>query len=303
MVEAVKHPAGLWAAWSLGRAFRRAAREEARTADLVHAHWWIPGGLAAPPEVPLVLTVHGTDGVILGRSAIAAAIARPLFKRAKVVTAVSEAAAETIQRATGRVVDADHIHPMPVDTARYGAPSHGGGGLVIVARLTRQKRIDLAIRALQHTARRDLRLRIAGDGPERSALEQLTGHLGLADRVSFLGAVPPAEIPTFLSDADVAIFPAVGEGFGLAAAEALMAGVPVVACTDGGGVLSVVPPDGEGRQVAPQPQAIAAAIDSLMRDSSSRSAAARAGAEWARTLSAANVAATCARWYEEALHG
>jgi glycosyltransferase involved in cell wall biosynthesis len=303
MMQAVRSPSGLWAGWSLGRAFRRAAREEVRTADLIHAHWWIPGGLAAPPEVPLVLTVHGTDGAILGRSALAAAIARPLFRRAKVVTAVSEAAAETIHRATGRVVDAAHIQPMPVDTTRYGAPCQGGGGLVIVARLTKQKRIDLAIRALPLTARRDLRLRIAGDGPERSALEQLTSELGLGDRITFLGAVPPAEIPTFLSEADVAIFPAVGEGFGLAAAEALMAGVPVVACTDGGGVLSVVPPAGEGRQVAPEPQAIAAAIDALMRDGSSRTAAASAGQEWARTLSAENVAATCARWYEEALRG
>jgi glycosyltransferase involved in cell wall biosynthesis len=303
MVQAVKRPAGLWAAWSMGRAFRTAAREEMKTADLVHAHWWIPGGLAAPPELPLVLTVHGTDGAILGRSKIAAAIARPLFQRASVVTAVSESAAETIFRATGRKVDPSHIQPMPVDTSHYGAPSAGGGGLVVVARLTKQKRIDLAIRALLLTARRDLRLRIAGDGPERSALEALTRELGLEGRVTFLGTIPPVEIPTFLHDADVAIFPAVGEGFGLAAAEALMAGVPVVACTDGGGVLSVVPGTGEGRQVAPDPQAIAAAIDELMRDGASRAAAASAGKEWARVLSAENVAATCAGWYQEALRG
>ena len=45
------------------------------------------------------------------------------------------------------------------------------------------------------------------------------------------------------------LFPARDEGFGLTAAEALMAaGVPVVACTDGGGVLDVVPSSGAGRR-------------------------------------------------------
>ena len=148
----------------MGRAFRRAAREEMRSADLVHAHWWLPGGLAAPPEAPLVLTVHGTDGAILSRSRIAAAIAKPLFRRARVVTAVSEASAAAIHRATGRAVDAAHIHPMPVDTTQFHRQSGGGGGLVVVGRLTRQKRVDLALRALALLPA-TVRLRIVGDGP------------------------------------------------------------------------------------------------------------------------------------------
>lgn len=302
MVEAVKHPAGLWAAWALGRAFRKATRDEMCSADLVHAHWWIPGGLAAPPEAPLVLTVHGTDGAILGRSALAAAMARPLFKRARVVTAVSESSAEAIKRATGRVVDATHIHPMPVDTAQFSRQSTGGGGLVVIARLTRQKRTELAIGALTHLPQ-DVRLTIVGDGPERANLESLVAERGLSSRVSFVGAVPPTEIATFLGDADAAIFPAVGEGFGLSAAEALMAGVPVVACHDGGGVLSVVPASGAGRQVAPEPQAIARAIDELLADRSSRAAATAAGQQWREKLSAEHVARVCAGWYEEALRG
>lgn len=303
MVEAVRRPAGLWAAWSLGRALRAAARSEAREVDLIHAHWWIPAGLAAPPESPLVLTVHGTDGTILARSRLAALLARPLFRRARVVTAVSSAAAEAIETATGRRVDATHIHPMPVDTERYRASSRGGGGLIVVARLTRQKRIDLAIRALPHLARSDLRLTILGDGPERAALERLVAEMALGDRVRFLGAVPPSQVAACLGDADVALFPAVGEGFGLAAAEALMAGVPVVACHDGGGVLTVVPAEGEGRRVPPDPPAIARAIEELLADPGSRPAAVVAGQGWRETLSASRVAEVCERWYDEALHG
>lgn len=302
MVQAARTPSGAWAAWSMGRAFRRAAREEMRSADLVHAHWWLPGGLAAPPEAPLVLTVHGTDGAILSRSRIAAAIAKPLFRRARVVTAVSEASAAAIHRATGRAVDAAHIHPMPVDTTQFHRQSGGGGGLVVVGRLTRQKRVDLALRALALLPA-TVRLRIVGDGPERQALEQVAREVGVDSRVTFTGAVTPADVATFLGDADVAIFPAVGEGFGLAAAEALMAGVPVVACHDGGGVLTVVPPDGAGRRVSPEPAAIALGIEELLQDPVSHAAASAAGAHWRQQLSAEQVARICAGWYEEALHG
>ena len=72
------------------------------------------------------------------------------------------------------------------------------------------------------------------------------------------------------------IFPAQGEGFGLVAAEALMAGVPVVACWDGGGVLDVVPPTGAGRLTLPAPEAMGDAILGLLAEPDRR-AMARAG--------------------------
>ena len=301
MAETALRPAGLLAALALGRALRRAAREEARSADLIHAHWWVPGGLAAPPEVPLVLTIHGTDGVLLQRSRVAAHLARPLFRRARVVTAVSETAARAIAAATGRMVDASHIHPMPVETDRYRTWSGGGGGLVTVARLTRQKRVHLALLALPFLQRTDLPLTIIGDGPERGALEALAAARGIGHRVRFLGAMPPDLVAERLRDADVAVFPAEREGFGLAAAEALMTGVPVVACEDGGGVLSVVPADGAGRRARPEPEAIARAVEDLLRTPGSRDSARQEGARWRERLSPGHVAEVCEGWYREAL--
>jgi glycosyltransferase involved in cell wall biosynthesis len=301
MAEAARRPAGMLATVALGRALRRAAREEARTADLIHAHWWIPGGLAAPPEVPLVLTVHGTDGVLLQQSRVAGFLAKSLFRRARVVTAVSESAAQAITAVTGRNVNAAHIQPMPVEIARYDRPSRGGGGLVAVARLTRQKRIDLALRAVPLLANPSVPLTILGDGAERTALEGLARELGIVHRVRFLGAVPPIGVAEHLATADAALFPAVGEGFGLAAAEALMAGVPVVACEDGGGVLSIVPAAGAGRRVPPQPASIAKAVDELLADPGSHAAAEREGRHWRERLGPDHVAAVCEGWYHEAL--
>lgn len=46
-------------------------------------------------------------------------------------------------------------------------------------------------------------LLIVGDGPERAALEQQAQSLGVADRVIFVGAVPPAEVPRYYALGDV----------------------------------------------------------------------------------------------------
>ncbi len=305
MAQAAKTPAGAFTAFALGRAMRAAAQEELRDgADLIHAHWWIPGGLAAPPKAPLVITVHGTDAMLFERSAVARLLARPVFRRARVVTAVSSRAGEIITRITGRAVGATHRQPMPVETDRFVA-GRGGNGLIVVARLTAQKRVDLAIEALAELRRMGPPriLTIVGDGPERPALEALARTLGVADAVSFRGAKPLAVVAQLLARADLALFPAHHEGFGLAAAEALMCGVPVVACEDGGGVLEVVPWDGAGRVAAPEPAAIARASNELLHLPGARALATIEGQRWRELLSPAAVAEICERWYHEALGG
>jgi len=76
---------------------------------------------------------------------------------------------------------------------------------------------------------RDLRFEyhIAGIGPEEGQLRRLCSELGLSDRVKFLGFVEG--VPQLLQTADVFLMPSLWEGFGLAAVEAMNAGLPVVA--------------------------------------------------------------------------
>jgi D-inositol-3-phosphate glycosyltransferase len=301
MAEVARSPSGAWHAWRLIRALRRAARQAvADGAEIIHAHWWVPAGLAAPTGVPLVVTLHGTDAALLDRSAVARRLARPVLRRARVVTAVSAAAARQVTRATGRVLPASCLQPMPVEVSRYRPGGPGGDGLVLVARLSPQKRVDLALQALAVGGNDLPRLTIVGEGVERPRLMALCQDLGLAERVTFTGALPPADIARVFATADAALFPAVDEGFGLSAAEALMAGVPVVACEDGGGVLSVVPPSGAGRVSAPTPQAFALAIRSVLADPDARSLARLAGETWRDRLSPARVAEVCEGWYREA---
>jgi len=303
MASALRAPGGWRALAGLWRALRRAAREEMRAgADLVHAHWWLPAGLAAPPDAPLVVTVHGTDAAMLRTSRLARRLARPVFARARLVTAVSRELAGWVQAATGRHIAAAHVHPMPVDSDGWPWTT-GGGGSLVVARLSAQKRINLAIETTAFLAScgHDLPLTIVGDGPERGTLERQVERLGIAPFVRFAGAVPPAEVGGFLARADVMLFPAQGEGFGLAAAEALMAGVPVVACWDGGGILDVVPETGAGRLTLPSAEALSDATLDLLQDPDRFSLARLLGESWRARLSPERVAELCEGWYREAL--
>jgi glycosyltransferase involved in cell wall biosynthesis len=266
---------------------------------VVHAHWWIPAGLAAPRDLPTVVTLHGTDARLLQRLHGARVLARRALRPPRIVTAVSRFVARQVERAIGIPVPDDRICPMPVS----GDPvrSTGGGGAVFVGRLTRQKRLDLALDALaEPEAAACHLLTVVGDGPERGALEERAASLKLGDRVRFVGRVDSTAVAGYLAAADLFLLPARDEGFGLAAVEALLAGVPVIVCADGGGLTEIVA-DGGGVAVDPAPAAIAGAIASLQRDRSAADRAFAAGRRWAARLAPARVAERFEGWYREAL--
>ncbi len=307
MVAAARSPAGfVWAASLVGRLARAVARLRRTAAiELVHAHWWVPGGVAAwLAGGPYVVTLHGTDVALLERSLAARWLARRVLHGAAAVTAVSSYLAERAARAVQLERERIIVQPMPIDTRPFARTSRGGGGVVTVGRLTPQKRIHLllaAVAELRSTGRTPP-LTIVGDGPERQALERRAADLGIAGQVRFVGEVPPARIPDAVGDADVFAFPAVGEGLGLAAAEALMLGIPVVAARDGGGVTDLVPARGAGRLVAPgNAGELARAIDELTRDADSRRLAAALGAELRRRLAPDAVARRFEEVYRQAL--
>jgi glycosyltransferase involved in cell wall biosynthesis len=112
------------------------------------------------------------------------------------------------------------------------APLH----LLSIARLVEKKGLDrqLRIYAALKSAGVEFAARIVGDGPLRPRLEKLAGQLGVAERVTFAGQVPPHEVWEHLDWADVLLHTGVvassGDRDGLpnAIGEAMAAGVPVV---------------------------------------------------------------------------
>jgi len=151
----------------------------------------------------------------------------------------------------------------------------------VVARLVRQKRLDLLVRAV---ARLDgVRCVLAGDGPERGRLERLTAELGVTDRVAFLGH--REAVGDVLGALDVFALTSHVEGMSNAMLEALAAGVPVVS-TPVSGAAEALEPLGDGRRpgvvVEPTAEAIAASLGGLLADRAALAVMGAAARERAR---------------------
>lgn len=107
--------------------------------------------------------------------------------------------------------------------------------------------------------------------------ERLVRKLGIADKVKFVNGISTDEMVRYYAEATIAVVPSVYEGFGLPAGEAMACGVPVVS-TDGGALPEVV---GETGVIVPvrDVDAMAAAIDGLLRDPAKREELGTAGRE------------------------
>jgi glycosyltransferase involved in cell wall biosynthesis len=94
--------------------------------------------------------------------------------------------------------------------------------------------------------------------------EKLVRHLGIAEKVRFVNGITTEQMVQYYAEAAIAVVPSVYEGFGLPAGEAMACGVPVVS-TDGGALPEVV---GDAGALVParDVDALAAAIDALLRD-------------------------------------
>jgi glycosyltransferase involved in cell wall biosynthesis len=112
-------------------------------------------------------------------------------------------------------------------------PSTRDGVCLFVGSLSSRKGPRLAVRALAY-ASPQIRLTFLGDGSERRALERLARRLGVSHRVTFEGQVSRSEALKRMSAAAAVIFTGLREEGGIALAEALLLGVPVVVLAHGG---------------------------------------------------------------------
>jgi teichuronic acid biosynthesis glycosyltransferase TuaC len=226
---------GAWAAPPLALALRRLARSF--PFELVHAHNAVPAADAvvrARVRTPLVVSVHGGDVLYTaGRGEDGAqAVARGLGAAA-LVLANSHGIAE-LARAHG----AGETRIVHLGTELPSAQRPAGGGreaaptLVTVAHLVARKRHADVLRALAVLGARHptLRYAVIGDGPERIPLEGLAVRLGVAERVDFLGQLPPREAVERARRCTLFVMPSTEEAFGVAYVEAMAAGVPAIGC-------------------------------------------------------------------------
>ena len=269
----------------LGADFAKSVMARRRVApDLIHAHWWFPGGLVGTwlgglSHLPLVTTLHGTD-VRLAKSV---AVARPLFRHvithsAKVTTVSHWLAGELDLLVPNR---SPVVAPMPVATELF-APDGASprDGILFVGRLNAQKGLDQLIRALAGMKTKAA-LDVVGDGPARESLGALAAELGVADRVRWHGQVKQGELPKFYQRACVLAVPSLDEGLGLVAVEAALCETPVVGFRSGG-TPDVVRDGSTGILVEPSNvPALSAALDDLMNNAARATSMGEAGRMYA----------------------
>ena len=147
------------------------------------------------------------------------------------------------------------------------AVAAGSGSIVVgaAARLIPGKGIEHLLRAVAQLRDTNVRVEIAGDGPQREALVEFADQLGVQDIVSFRGTMQA--MPEFWRACDLAVVPSdTFESFSMATLEAMACGVPVIA-TEIGGIPEVLG-DGEcGTLVPPgDPTALATAIRAYATD-------------------------------------
>jgi glycosyltransferase involved in cell wall biosynthesis len=303
-------PSGAMALAGLLGAGALAARRAGRRADLVHAHWWFPGGvqaLAARTGLPLVTTLHGTD-VRLARSrpAATAACARVLRASGRVTAVSGWLAAQAASFAPGLAPVT--VAPMPVDDRAFspGPGDEPRDELLFVGRLDRQKGAEIALRALAllDGPAAGLALRVVGGGPEEPALRRLAGELGVAGRVRWDGHLSQADLAGRYRRAAALLVPGRDEGLGLVAVEGQLSGAPVVAAASGG-LLDVVADGRTGRTFPPgEPGALARAVESTLADRDATARMAKAAREQAAArFGPAGAARAYAAVYAEAIEG
>jgi phosphatidylinositol alpha-mannosyltransferase len=254
------------------RAWPRIKRELRRfEPDVVHVHEPISPSTSMfatlSSTAPLVATFHAGSERKLAVT-LAAPLLRLVWSRLDVIVGVSRAALELGARpylGTARVIP----NGVDVELFETAAPADlpSGRKLLFVNRLDPRKGFSVAVEAFRTLAEEldDLLLVVAGDGPERPAVDTLPA--GLRSRVLMLGAVPHPDLPPYHAAADVFIGPARGgESFGIVLIEAMSAGLPIVA-TDIDGWREVVRDGVDGLLVPPNdPGALAEGIRRVLDD-------------------------------------
>ncbi len=250
-------------------------------ADIIHAHTPNPLAdlaiLAAPKDVPVVVSWHSD---VIRQQAVMrlyAPIQRAMLRRADLVVVATENH-HRFSPWLSEIPDKVRVIPFGLDLARFEDTAEnresanrwrsGTGSrnvLLNVGRLVGYKGQRYAILAMAELPSAELW--IAGTGPLEDELRALAASSGVQDRVKFLGDVSDADLPGLFHACDMFVFPSItpNEAFGLVLVEAMACGKPLIACDLKSGVPCVCRHGVNGLIVPPSDaRALAGAIRTVL---------------------------------------
>ena len=220
--------------------------------QLLHVHYAIPHASAAYMaksilekegiSIPVITTLHGTDITLVGRDKTYAPVVAFSINQSDAITAVSE----NLRNETFKIfkiekpievihnfVDVQRFQRKPIDAFRKVIAPNGERILLHASNFRKIKRVQDVVKIFNNVSKQiPSRLLFVGDGPERQMAEELSRDLGIDENISFVGKQEQME--DILAIADLFLLTSEYESFGLAALEAMAAGVPVVSTNAGG---------------------------------------------------------------------
>ena len=225
--------------------------------DLLHVHYAIPHASAAVLardilqaqgiRIPVVTTLHGTDITLLGREPAFEPVISHAINRSDAVTAVSESLRKDtlelfgVERAiqvVNNFICTQHFERAADEAFRKSIAPNGEPIITHISNFRPIKRVQDVLETFIRIRKAiPAKLLLVGDGPERSRIEKMAMDQGVGDDIICIGKIKNPVEPLLISD--LFLLPSETESFGLAALEALAAGVPVVA-SDSGGIPEVV---------------------------------------------------------------
>ncbi len=229
--------------------------------ELLHVHYAIPHASAAfmakkileqeGLHIPVITTLHGTDITLVGKDKTYAPVVAFSINQSDAITAVSKNLRdETFKtfhiekeiEVIYNFVDVQRFTRKPIDAFKKVIAPNGERILLHASNFRKIKRVQDVVKIFYEVQKQmPAKLLFVGDGPERQTAEELGRQLGVCDEMRFVGKQEQME--DILAIADLFLLTSDYESFGLAALEAMAAGVPVVSTNAGG--LSEINVDGE----------------------------------------------------------
>ncbi len=164
-----------------------------------------------------------------------------------------------------------HVVHCGIDCQAYRprpAPTNQIPQLLSVGRLVKAKGQTILLEACKLLQETPFHLTLIGSGPEKRELEKLAETYGLADQVTFAGAVGQDAIHEYYDQSDLFVLASFAEGVPVVLMEAMAKGIPVIA-TRIAGIPELIEDGVQGRLVSPgNPEALAACIVSVVKNRS-----------------------------------